>query len=89
MRHLDLRYGQKGVIIRNDNGSQFIAHQVRQTLQDLEAKQEFTHVAPLKKIHTLNLSTLYNSENSLIGFLSVVFMMLKHVLRIICVGTTT
>lgn len=45
MRHLDLRYGLKGVIIRNDNGSQFIAHQVRQTLQDLEAKQEFTHVA--------------------------------------------
>lgn len=45
MRGLDLRYGLKGVIIRNDNGSQFIAHQVRQTLQDLEAKQEFTHVA--------------------------------------------
>ena len=45
MRSLDLRYGLKGVIIRNDNGSQFIAHRVRQTLQDLEAKQEFTHVA--------------------------------------------
>ena len=45
MRQLDLRYGLKGVIIRNDNGSQFIAHQVRQTLLDLEAKQEFTHVA--------------------------------------------
>ena len=45
MRWLDLRYGLKGVIIRNDNGSQFIAHRVRQTLQDLEAKQEFTHVA--------------------------------------------
>jgi len=45
MRHLDLKYGLKGVIIRNDNGSQFIAHKVRQTLIDLEAKQEFTHVA--------------------------------------------
>lgn len=45
MRGLDLRFGLKGVIIRNDNGSQFIAHKVRQALQDLEAHQEFTHVA--------------------------------------------
>jgi transposase InsO family protein len=45
MRWLDLRYGLKGVIIRNDNGSQFIANQVRQALQMLEANQEFTHVA--------------------------------------------
>jgi putative transposase len=45
MRQLDLRFGLKGVIIRNDNGSQFIANRVRQVLQDLEAKQEFTHVA--------------------------------------------
>ena len=45
MRRLDLQFGLKGVIIRNDNGSQFIAHKVRQTLQDMEAKQEFTHVA--------------------------------------------
>lgn len=45
MRYLDLRFGLKGVIIRNDNGSQFIAHAVRQALQELEAKQEFTHVA--------------------------------------------
>jgi len=45
MRGLDLRFGLKGVIIRNDNGSQFIAQKVRQTLQDLEAQQEFTHVA--------------------------------------------
>lgn len=45
MRYLDLRFGLKGVIIRNDNGSQFIANAVRQVLQDLEAKQEFTHVA--------------------------------------------
>lgn len=45
MRWLDLRFGLKGVIVRNDNGSQFIAHQVREVLQSLEAKQEFTHVA--------------------------------------------
>lgn len=45
MRGLDLRFGLKGVIIRNDNGSQFIAHAVRKTLKDLEASQEFTHVA--------------------------------------------
>lgn len=45
MRALDLRFGLKGVIIRNDNGSQFIAHKVRQALQALEALQEFTHVA--------------------------------------------
>lgn len=45
MRQLDLRFGLQGVIIRNDNGSQFIAHQVREVLQSLEAKQEFTHVA--------------------------------------------
>jgi len=45
MRGLDLCFGLKGVIIRNDNGSQFIAHKVRQALQDMEARQEFTHVA--------------------------------------------
>lgn len=45
MRWLDLRFGLKGVIIRNDNGSQFVAHKVRETLQSMEARQEFTHVA--------------------------------------------
>lgn len=45
MRWLDLRFGLKGVIIRNDNGSQFIAHKVREALKLMEAKQEFTHVA--------------------------------------------
>lgn len=45
MRWLDLRFSLKGVIIRNDNGSQFIAHKVREVLQSLEARQEFTHVA--------------------------------------------
>lgn len=45
LRLLDLRYGLKGVIVRNDNGSQFIANKVRQMLRDMEARQEFTHVA--------------------------------------------
>lgn len=45
MRTLDLKYGLQGVIIRNDNGSQFLAHQVREALKALEARQEFTHVA--------------------------------------------
>lgn len=45
MRWLDLRFGLKGVFIRNDNGSQFIAHKVREVLLELEALQEFTHVA--------------------------------------------
>lgn len=45
MRWLNLRFGLKGVIIRNDNGSQFIAAKVRETLKEMEARQEFTHVA--------------------------------------------
>jgi len=45
MRKLHLMYGLKSVTIRNDNGSQFLAHKVRQYLQQLEAQQEFTHVS--------------------------------------------
>mgnify|MGYP000167920238 CR=1 FL=1 len=44
-RMLHLRFDLKGVIIRNDNGSQFIANLVREFLLKLEAQQEFTHVA--------------------------------------------
>jgi putative transposase len=33
------------VTIRNDNGAQFIAHAVRQFLQEKGVQQEFTHVA--------------------------------------------
>jgi transposase InsO family protein len=44
-RWLHMLYDLKGVIIRNDNGSQFIANQVRSFLSELEARQEFTHVA--------------------------------------------
>ena len=44
-RWLHLVYDLKGVVIRNDNGSQFLANQVRVFLTQLEARQEFTHVA--------------------------------------------
>ena len=35
----------EGIIIRNDNGSQFLAHNVRQYLQGKNITQEFTHIA--------------------------------------------
>jgi transposase InsO family protein len=44
-RWLNTVYDLKGVIIRNDNGSQFLANQVRAFLIQLEARQEFTHIA--------------------------------------------
>lgn len=39
------KYQTKGVILRNDNGSQFLAHSVREYLKSQEINQEFTHVA--------------------------------------------
>lgn len=39
------KYQTKGVILRNDNGSQFLAHSVRKYLKSKEINQEFTHVA--------------------------------------------
>ena len=45
LRKIDQRYPLKGVIIRNDNGSQFLALIVRELLENLGAYQEFTHVA--------------------------------------------
>jgi transposase InsO family protein len=44
-RRINKKYGIKGVNIRNDNGSQFIANDVKQFLRAAEANQEFTHVA--------------------------------------------
>ena len=44
-RRVNLSHELKGVILRNDNGSQFIAHSVRNFLKSSEIKQEFTHVA--------------------------------------------
>jgi putative transposase len=45
VRRVNLNHRLKGVILRNDNGSQFIAHSVRNFLKSSEVKQEFTHVA--------------------------------------------
>jgi len=42
---INIRYGIKGVIVRNDNGSQFIANDVKAYLKLMEAEQEFTHIA--------------------------------------------
>lgn len=35
----------KGITLRNDNGSQFVAHLVREYLKEKQISQEFTHVA--------------------------------------------
>jgi len=45
IRRVDLSHPLKGVILRNDNGSQFIANKVRHYLSTLNVHQEFTHVA--------------------------------------------
>ncbi|WP_394366420.1 DDE-type integrase/transposase/recombinase [Spirosoma utsteinense] len=44
-RRINRSHQLKGVILRNDNGSQFIAYSVRNFLKSSEIKQEFTHVA--------------------------------------------
>jgi transposase InsO family protein len=44
-RRINNKFGIKGVTVRNDNGSQFIANDVKQFLRTAEANQEFTHVA--------------------------------------------
>ena len=43
-RRINQVYGIKGVTIRNDNGSQFIANNVKEYLRAAEADQEFTHI---------------------------------------------
>jgi transposase InsO family protein len=40
-----MEYKTKGMSLRNDNGSQFIASAVRQFLKDKGITQEFSHVA--------------------------------------------
>ena len=45
LRRLNPNHERKGVILGNDNGSQFIAHSVRNFWKSSEIKQEFTHVA--------------------------------------------
>lgn len=44
-RQLNQQYSIKDVYIRNDNGSQFIANDVKQYLKSAQAIQEFTHIA--------------------------------------------
>jgi len=44
-RKIHAQYGIKGVTVRNDNGSQFIANDVKLFLASSEARQEFTHIA--------------------------------------------
>jgi transposase InsO family protein len=40
-----MKYKSEGMSLRNDNGSQFLAHTVRQYLKDKGILQEFSHVA--------------------------------------------
>jgi putative transposase len=44
-RRINSLYGLKGITVRNDNGSQFIANSVRLFLQSEQVRQEFTHIA--------------------------------------------
>lgn len=44
-RRINATHGIRDVIIRNDNGSQFLANEVKAYLKSVEAKQEFTHIA--------------------------------------------
>jgi len=44
-RRINQQHPIKGVNIRNDNGSQFLANSVKRYLSSEEAKQEFTHIA--------------------------------------------
>ena len=39
------RYEVKGITVRNDNGSQFIANNVRKYLKELEINQQFSHIS--------------------------------------------
>ena len=44
-RRINNAFGIKGVAVKNDNGSQFIANDVKQFLRTAEANQEFSHIA--------------------------------------------
>ncbi len=44
-RRLNVEHDIKGVTLRNDNGSQFIANDVKAFLKTIGIKQEFTHIA--------------------------------------------
>ncbi|HMO33710.1 MAG TPA: integrase core domain-containing protein [Lacibacter sp.] len=62
------------ITIRNDNGSQFIAHAVRECLKEVNVNQEFTHVATpeensfIEAYHSiLERQVLQNTEFSSMG----------------------
>jgi len=60
---IDLLHGLKGVTVRNDNGSQFIANKVRHYLRTLNAKQEFTHiVTPVKNSYIEAFNSILERE---------------------------
>jgi hypothetical protein len=67
---LHLLYGLKGVFVRNDNGSQFIANMVRQYLRSLEAHQEFTHLALDRSGDTASFDYRLMNENNSVKVLS-------------------
>ena len=63
LRKLDLQHSLKGVNVRNDNGSQFIAHKVRFFLRQSEANQEFTHIAtPEENAYIEAYHSIFESE---------------------------
>ena len=63
LRKLDLEHSLKGVNVRNDNGSQFIAHRVRFFLRSSEANQEFTHIAtPEENAYIEAYHSIYEKE---------------------------
>ncbi|MDO1451929.1 IS3 family transposase [Rhodocytophaga aerolata] len=45
IKRINAAHQLQGVILRNDNGSQFMAHRVRNLLKNCQVKQEFTHIA--------------------------------------------
>jgi transposase InsO family protein len=45
VRQLRDEYHVEGIILRNDNGSQFIANNLRAAMQQMGIDQEFTHIA--------------------------------------------
>lgn len=64
------QHSTKGITLRNDNGSQFIAHAVQEYLQEKEVTQEFTHVATPEENCLSRLTTAFwtNSFCRLLSF---------------------
>lgn len=45
LEYILMGHDTEGIIIRNDNGSQFLAHQVRDYINHKKMNQEFTHIS--------------------------------------------